>query len=165
MPVHPWTKLATDIFHFEGASYLLIVDFTSRFLVVCKLSSMAGVHFANQCKLVFSEYGWLRPWYQIMVHAIPLRHSSVSWKCLVSIILQALHFTHSQMDLQRSMCRLYSACFTKPMKVKIYTGVWWSTTIPLTGSLQLPMQILQGRSARSNLQMSKCCEETAWDPA
>ena len=38
IPVHPWTKLATDIFHFEGASYLLIVGYTSRFPVVCKLS-------------------------------------------------------------------------------------------------------------------------------
>ena len=29
IPLYPWTKLATDIFHFEGASYLLIVDYTS----------------------------------------------------------------------------------------------------------------------------------------
>ena len=26
IPVHPWSKLATDIFHFEVASYLLVVD-------------------------------------------------------------------------------------------------------------------------------------------
>ena len=58
IPVHPWTKLATDIFYFESASYLLIVDYTSIFPVVCKLSSMTGLHVANQCKLVFSEYGW-----------------------------------------------------------------------------------------------------------
>ena len=58
IPVHPWTKLATDIFYFEGASYLLIVDYTSRFMVVHKISSMIGVHVANQCKLVFSKYGW-----------------------------------------------------------------------------------------------------------
>ena len=56
--VHPWSKLATDIFHFEGASYLLIVDYTSRFPVVYKLTSMAGIHVVNHCKLVFSEYGW-----------------------------------------------------------------------------------------------------------
>ena len=30
VPLCPWTKLATDIFHFEGASYLLIVDYTSH---------------------------------------------------------------------------------------------------------------------------------------
>ena len=56
--VHPCTKLATDIFHFESASYLLIVDYTSRFLAVHKLSSMTGQHIANQCKLIFLEYGW-----------------------------------------------------------------------------------------------------------
>ena len=55
--LHPWTKLATDLFYFEGASYLLIVDYTSRFLVVHKLSSMTGQHGANQCNLIFFEYG------------------------------------------------------------------------------------------------------------
>ena len=57
IPVHPWTKLTTDIFYFEGSSYLLLVDYTNRFLVVHKLSSMTGQHIANQCKLIFSEYG------------------------------------------------------------------------------------------------------------
>ena len=38
LPVHPWTKLATDIFHSESSSYLLIVDYTSRFPLVHKLS-------------------------------------------------------------------------------------------------------------------------------
>ena len=56
IPVHPWSKLATDMFHFEGASYLLIVDYTSRFPFVCKLTSMTGIHVTNQCKHVFSEY-------------------------------------------------------------------------------------------------------------
>ena len=28
VPLYPWTKLATDVFHFEGASYLVIVDYT-----------------------------------------------------------------------------------------------------------------------------------------
>ena len=58
VPLHLWSKLATALFHFEGASYLLIVDYTSRLPVVHKLSSMAGQHVANQCKLMFSEYGW-----------------------------------------------------------------------------------------------------------
>ena len=58
IPLHPWSKLVTDIFHFECASYLLIVDYTSQFPVVQKLSSMTGQHVANQCKLIFSGYGW-----------------------------------------------------------------------------------------------------------
>ena len=31
IPIHPWTKLATDIFHFGGESYLLLVDYTAAF--------------------------------------------------------------------------------------------------------------------------------------
>ena len=38
IPVHHWSKVATDIFNFEGISYLLIVDYTSRFPIVCKLT-------------------------------------------------------------------------------------------------------------------------------
>ena len=57
IPVHPWTRLATDTFHFESASYLLTVDHTSSFPVICKLSSMTGLYVADQCKLVFSEQG------------------------------------------------------------------------------------------------------------
>ena len=48
IPLHLWTTLAPDLFQFEGASYLLIVDYTGRFLVVCKLSPMSGQHVANQ---------------------------------------------------------------------------------------------------------------------
>ena len=50
IPAHPWSKLATDIFDFEGASYLLTVDYTSRFPIVHTFTSMTGVHVANQCK-------------------------------------------------------------------------------------------------------------------
>ena len=104
--VHPWSKLATDIFHFEGASYLLIVDYTSRFLIVCKLTSMTGIHVANQCKLVFSEYGWPDilisnngPYYTLQAF------TSVMQAFSVNHIISSLHY-QNLMDLQRSMCRL-----------------------------------------------------------
>ena len=59
IPIHPWTKLATDILHYEGESYLLLVDYTSQFPIVCKLNSMTAQHVINHFKLIFSEYGWL----------------------------------------------------------------------------------------------------------
>ena len=58
IPVHPWTKLVTDISHFEGVSYVLVVDCTSRFPILYKLSSMTAQHMASHFKLIFSEYGW-----------------------------------------------------------------------------------------------------------
>ena len=57
IPIHPWPKIAMDIFYFDGASYLLIIDYTSRFSVVKKITSMTAQHIAGQMKLVFSEYG------------------------------------------------------------------------------------------------------------
>ena len=57
IPVQTWTKLVTDIFHFEGLSYLLVVDYKSRFPIVCKLNSMTAQHVASHFKLILSEYG------------------------------------------------------------------------------------------------------------
>ena len=51
-------SLSLTFSHFEGAYYLLIMDYRRRFPIVHKPSSMTGVHIANQYKLTFSEYGW-----------------------------------------------------------------------------------------------------------
>ena len=58
VPIHPWMKVDTDIFHFENQSYLLLVDYTSRFPIVCKLTSTMAQPVASHLKLIFSEYGW-----------------------------------------------------------------------------------------------------------
>ena len=58
VPLYPWTKLVTDIFHFKSVSYLLIVDYTSQYPVACKLTSLTGEHITNHFKLICSEYGW-----------------------------------------------------------------------------------------------------------
>ena len=46
----PWTKLATDLFHFEGESYLLSVDYTSHFPIIHTLRSMIGQYIADHFK-------------------------------------------------------------------------------------------------------------------
>ena len=58
--MHPWTKLGTDIFHFEGSSYLLLMEYTSRFPVAHKLSSMTDQHVANQNKFSSLDMEGLR---------------------------------------------------------------------------------------------------------
>ena len=47
IPVHPWSKLASDIFYFEGDSYLIIIDYTSQFPIIRKLSSMTSKAIAH----------------------------------------------------------------------------------------------------------------------
>ena len=122
--MHPWTKLATDIFHFESPSYLLFVNYTSRFLVVHKLSSMTGQHVANQYKLIFSEYGWPEtlisdngPCYTL--HTF----SSVMQSYNVNHVTSSLHCPQSN-DLAEKDVQIVKACSTKPKrKTKISTSV------------------------------------------
>ena len=42
IPSVPWSKVATDIFQFESNSYLLVVDYTSRFPIVKEIKSMSA---------------------------------------------------------------------------------------------------------------------------
>ena len=56
--IHPWMKVATYIFHLKNDSYLLIVNYTSRFPIVHKLTSTTMQQVASQMKLIFSEYDW-----------------------------------------------------------------------------------------------------------
>ena len=72
----PWTKVATDIFHFEGYSYLLIVNYTSRFPIVCKITSTTVQQVVSQMKLIFSEYGWPEAIVSTNDPATQLKHSS-----------------------------------------------------------------------------------------
>ena len=53
-----WTKIATDIFHYKGDSHLLLIDYTCRYPIICKLTSMTAQHIIGHLKVIFSEYGW-----------------------------------------------------------------------------------------------------------
>ena len=125
MPVHPWTKLATDSFHFESSSYLLIVDYTRRFPVVCKLSLMTGPHMANQGKLIFSEYGWPEtlisdngPCYTSQAFTSVMKSYDVN--CITS----SPHYLLLNGLAEKYVKRLSRACSAKlKKKAKIFTSV------------------------------------------
>jgi transposase InsO family protein len=57
IPLIPWTTLASDLFKFNNAEYLLLVDLTSNFPIIRKLSSSTAEAVIHQCKSVFAEYG------------------------------------------------------------------------------------------------------------
>ena len=57
VPTGPWEKLGMDLFEFQGAHYLLIADYFSKFPIARKLRSMTSAEVIGHCKEVFSEYG------------------------------------------------------------------------------------------------------------
>ena len=156
VPLYPLTKLATDIFHFEGASYLLTVDYTSRFQVVHKLTSMNGQHIGTQCKLIFSEYGWPEtyisdngPCYTAEVFTNLMREYNFNH------IISSPHY-HQTNGLAEKYVQIVKNIFYKAKEEgkDLFKCLMVYPNTPLSHSLQSSMQILSSRYARSDLPMS-----------
>ena len=156
MPLHPWTKLATDVFHFEGVSYLLIVDYTSRFPVVCKLTLMTGQHIANHFKFICSEYGWPEalvsdngPCYTSEVFTNLMKEYNVNHITSSPHYLQFNGLAEKYVQLVKNL--FYKA---KEERKDLFKYLMLYCNTSLSNNLHSPMQILTGSSARSSLPMS-----------
>ena len=62
IPINPWSKLGSDIFHFEGDSCLLIKDYTSRFPTIRKLNLLTGKALHTTCKQSLLNMDGLTHW-------------------------------------------------------------------------------------------------------
>lgn len=57
IPQGPWQEVATDIFHFDGNDYLLVVDYYSRYFEIDKLPDMLSTTVVRKLKSRFSTHG------------------------------------------------------------------------------------------------------------
>ena len=57
LPTLPWLKVATDLFVWEGKTYLLIVDYFSRYIETCKLSGKTSNEVIRHLKSIFARHG------------------------------------------------------------------------------------------------------------
>ena len=57
VPQKPWDTLGSDIFHWNNANYLLVVDYYSKFPVVKKLTSIQSSAVIAHLKSIFEEHG------------------------------------------------------------------------------------------------------------
>ena len=156
IPAVPWTKLASDIFHFQNDSYLLIVDFTSRFPVVHKLTSMTAKHVASHFSQVFSEYGWPDT---LLTDNGPCYASQEFKKLMLNMsvnhITSSPHYPQSN-GLAEKYVQIVKNLFVKAHKegTDYQKALMIYRNTPLDDNLLSPMQLLQGRTVRSDLPMS-----------
>ena len=139
-----------DIFNFEGASYLLVVDYISRFPVVQKLTSMACQHITTQCKLIFSEYGWPetlisdnRPCYTAEVFTNLMREYNVNHITSSPHYPQSDGFAEKYIQLVKDL--FYKA---KEEGKDLFKCLMVYHNTPLSNTLWSSMQMLSSRSAR-----------------
>ena len=156
VPPVPWSKVATDIFHYESQPYLLIVDYTSRFLIVRKLKSMSAQHIIEHFKSIFSEYGWPDtvvsdngPCYTAEAF------SNLMKEYAVNHITSSLHYPQSNRLAERFIQivkNLFHNVTDEGADIDKYLMIYRNT--PLASTSKSPMQMLQQRSARLPLPMS-----------
>ena len=157
VPIHPSTKVATKIFHFKNEFYLLIVNYTSRFPIVCKLTSTMAQQVANQMKLIFSEYGWPEttvsdnsPCYSTETF------TKLMTDCSVNHITSSPHYPQSN-GLADKYVQIVKNLFYKAKKegtdlYKQFNDKQKHSI--MSHKLQSIMQILQSQTARTQLPMS-----------
>ena len=56
-PSHPWEEVATDLFHWNDHDYLIIVDYFSRYIEVCKLEDTTSKSVITHTKSVLARHG------------------------------------------------------------------------------------------------------------
>ena len=156
VPPVPWSKVATDIFHYESQLYLLIVDYTSRFPIVRKLKSMLAQNAAEHFKSIFLKYGWPDT---IMSDNGPCYtaelFTNLMKEYVVNHITRSPHYPQSN-GLAETFVHIVKNLFHKAKKegadIEKYFMIYRNT--PLASTSKSPMKMLQQRSARSQLPMS-----------
>ena len=156
IPSVPWTEVAIDIFHFESKLYLLVVDYTSRFPIVREIKSMSAQHIAEHFRLIFSEYGWPDtlvsdngPCYVAKMFTTLMKEYAVNH------ITSSPHYPQSN-GLAEKLVQIVKNIFYKAKDegTNIYKCLMIYCNTPIATMSKSPMQMLQQRSARSQLPMS-----------
>ena len=57
LPSHPWEKVASDLFQLNGVTYLLVVDYFSRYMEVQTLTTTTSVSIMRALKAFFARHG------------------------------------------------------------------------------------------------------------
>ena len=56
-PTLPWQKVASDLFKWRGATYLLVVDYFSKFIEISKLDNETSHEVVIRLKSIFARHG------------------------------------------------------------------------------------------------------------
>ena len=57
LPDRPWHKVGMDLFYWDRATYLLIIDYYSRFIEVSRLSNESANEVIHHTKSIFARHG------------------------------------------------------------------------------------------------------------
>lgn len=57
LPKRPWQRIAADLFQWDRAMYILVIDYFSRYIEVANLTSTTATQVINKLKAIFARHG------------------------------------------------------------------------------------------------------------
>ncbi|XP_052784542.1 uncharacterized protein K02A2.6-like isoform X2 [Mya arenaria] len=153
IPKGPWQEVATDLFHFDGNEYLLVVDYYSRYFEIDKLPDTKSSTIVRKLKSRFSTHG-------IPMHIFSdngPQYTSETFKTFVD----AWHIEHVTSSPRHSSSNGLAERTVQTVKrllVKAkdsghdpYLALLEYRNTPMSDCKQSPMQLLMSRRTRSVL--------------
>ena len=57
LPTLPWQKVGVDLFEYKKSSYIIVIDYFSRFIEIAKLTSTSSTAVTTHMKSIFGRHG------------------------------------------------------------------------------------------------------------
>ena len=149
LPKHPWQKVATDFFHLNGKTYLLVADYFSRYLEVQHMATTTAASTIRTLKAIFARHG-------IPAQLISDNGPQYSSDEMVTFAKE-YNFTHITSSPNYPQSNGFAERMVQTAKILLkktpdpYLALLSYRSTPLPWCGLSPSQLLMGRQLRSNV--------------
>ena len=153
IPHIPWTKLATDIFYFQGTNYLILVDYTSKFPVVKQLQKIDQRAVITALEETFTERGYPDelvsdngPCYRGEQFCEFLKTKGIKHTTSSPYYPQSNGLAEAYVKVVKNMMKKAQKC-----KIRFNDMLYQYRTSPVAGKRESPIELLEQRRPRTNM--------------
>ena len=146
LPQFPWQKIGVDLFHLNGATSLVAVDYFSRFPEVTKLTSTTSPAVITVLKSIFSRFG---------VPEIVMSDNGPQFDA--QAFAKSYNFEHTTSSPEYSQSNGLVERMVKTVKRLIneskdpYMALMTYRSTPFPWCQKLPAELLMGRRIQGNV--------------
>ena len=157
LPLRPWEKLATDLFEYKNKSYLLVVDYYSKFFEVSVLNNTKTETVIMHMKSMFSRHGIP----DVVVSDNGPQYASQKFKEFAkewefSHVTSSPRFPQGNGQAERTVQSVKQLLKKADREGKDpYLSILNFRNTPLDSDMPSPSQLLMGRRCKTKLPTSK----------
>ena len=156
MPSFPWQKLGCDLFDYQGAQYLLVADYYSKYPILRTLNSTTSAAIINHLKSLFAEHGIPEslvtdngPQYSSPEFAAVCDHWGINHITSSPLYPKSNGFIERMVQTVKNLLKKSDAAGQDP-----YLALLSYRTTPIDSNLPSPAKILNQRDYRTQLPCS-----------